>query len=170
MTAIALLLGLLGAVQADAAGPDLSCVTAQITPPSAEVLLAEIASDGARPIRDSFRNAAAACARDRNWSGDYSATIEQVAAGEILLPILRGRLESIGIRVGIVDSWLASTSYTPDSNQAEAQTALSELERRLLAAGSPRAQIDANFELIGFYVGGQFAVREARQRLARQGR
>jgi len=167
MTPIALLAGLLVAVQADGAGPDIACVTAQITPPGAQALVAEIAGDGARPIRDSFRTAAAACARDRDWTADYSGSIEQLAAGEVLLPILRARLVATGTRVEIVDAWLASTPYRPGGDRAATRAALGELERRLTAAGLTRDQVYANFELVGFYIGGQMAVREIRQRLSR---
>jgi hypothetical protein len=165
---IALFLGAVG--QAGELDADIACVASQISPDQRAAMTVEVAGPGRGPVREAFRAAAAACARDRSWATDYSEHVERIAGAQLLRAAADERLARAGIRSAVIDDWWASMPPTFNPSGPDVATSVSALFERLVASGIDEAAVEAQAEVVGWYVGALGLEREARRAIAARGR
>ena len=143
---------LFAAAQAEPLDPDLACIVDRIPAATRAATIAEAMSGTGGQVRDAFRQATEACARDRAWAADYAAAAGRIAMALVLGEEAEAVLRQNEIPPDLIHNWFAAQSA--DVRQSEPSDEIgAALIEHLQAQGIPLARLEAQGTIIGIMLG-----------------
>ena len=143
---------LLAVAQTEPLDPDLACIVDRIPASARAAVIGEATSGTGGPVRQAFRDATAACARERAWNDEYSADAGRIAMAVVLGEEAEAVLRRNGIAPELVHDWF---ERQPDADRrGEPSEAMGvALIDHLASQGIAMDQLLANAPTIGVMLG-----------------
>ena len=149
---IAAAFALLAAAQAEPLDPDLACIVDRVPASARAATISEATSGTGGSARQAFRDATAACARERSWTDEYAAGAGRIAMALVLGEEAEAILVRNGISPDLVHDWYEA--QIPEVRRSEPSEEVgTRLIEHLQARGVPLERLNANATTIGVMLG-----------------
>ena len=153
---IALAAVALGSATVQSSGSaDLDCVLNRITAADRLAVANETLRDARTrgPASAKIERAAADCATQRRWDGNYAGSIAAIAFSAVVGEQAELELKNAGIETSLIDAWFDALPVGERNRVLDNPAVLEGLFARLQGAGTPADHLEANGEILGLYVG-----------------
>ena len=149
---IAAAFALLAVAQPEPVEADLSCIVDRISPATRAAAIGEAISGTSGPVRQAFRDATTACARERSWSDEFSTGVGRIAVALVLGEEAETVLSQNGIEPQLVHDWFERQPDSVKRSEPTEETGTA-LVLHLESQGIAMDRLQANAPTIGIMLG-----------------